>query len=52
MVEGLGWAGFYLCTFFIALPGLALLWMQRANITAMAASTEPSGPAANVPSGP
>jgi PAT family beta-lactamase induction signal transducer AmpG len=38
LVEGLGWSGFYLCTFFIALPGLALLWMQRASIAAMTAA--------------
>jgi len=42
LVEGLGWAGFYLCTFFIALPGLALLWTQRAGITALAAAGAPS----------
>ena len=48
MVESLGWAAFFLCTFFIALPGLALLWAQRANIDAMAAAPAASGPANSI----
>jgi PAT family beta-lactamase induction signal transducer AmpG len=44
LVEDLGWAGFYLCTFFIALPGLVLLWMQRSSITAMTTANDRSVP--------
>src|SRR5699024_951156 len=29
LVEWLGWAGFFVITVFIALPGLVLLWMRR-----------------------
>ena len=32
MVESFGWANFFIVTVLIALPGLVLLWMQRANI--------------------
>ena len=39
MVAELGWAAFFLATFAIALPGLALLWMQRHLIDAIAAET-------------
>ena len=32
LVEWLGWAGFFVITVFIALPGLVLLWMRRREI--------------------
>ena len=32
MVQGLGWDGFFVLTFFAALPGLALVWWMRATI--------------------
>lgn len=35
MVEGLGWDGFFVLTFFAALPGLALVWVMRENIAAV-----------------
>jgi len=34
MVKALGWATFYLSTFFIAIPGLLLLWYLRPHIEA------------------
>ena len=37
MVAELGWATFFLATFAIALPGLALLWTQRRLIDSIAA---------------
>ena len=37
MVAELGWATFFLATFAIALPGLALLWAQRRLIDSIAA---------------
>jgi PAT family beta-lactamase induction signal transducer AmpG len=39
MVDTLGWAAFFLATFAIALPGLALLWTQRRLIDDIAART-------------
>lgn len=33
MVLSLGWGGFFVLTFVAALPGLALVWLMRANIT-------------------
>ena len=35
MVQGLGWDGFFVLTFFAALPGLALVWWMRATIDAI-----------------
>ena len=40
MVESFGWANFFVVTVLIALPGLALLWMQRAGIEALSAEVE------------
>jgi PAT family beta-lactamase induction signal transducer AmpG len=39
MVEGLGWATFFLTTVGIALPGLLLLWLRRADIEAVEAES-------------
>ncbi len=36
MVESFGWANFFIVTVLIALPGLALLWLQRKSIEALA----------------
>jgi len=41
MVEAIGWPAFFLCTFVIALPGLALLWWQREQIRALEAAPSP-----------
>jgi len=38
MVAMLGWAPFFLSTFFIALPGVALLWWRRETVQALDAS--------------
>jgi PAT family beta-lactamase induction signal transducer AmpG len=35
MVEAFGWPVFFVCTFVIALPGLALLWWQREQVRAL-----------------
>ena len=35
MVQALGWEGFFVLTFVAALPGLALVWVMRANIAAV-----------------
>ncbi len=35
MVEAFGWPAFFVCTFVIALPGLALLWWQREQVRAL-----------------
>ena len=35
MVEAFGWPEFFICTFAIALPGLALLWSQRSVVRAL-----------------
>ena len=35
MVDSFGWAVFFLCTFAIALPGIALLWSQREQVRAL-----------------
>ena len=35
MVEAFGWPAFFAWTFVIALPGLALMWWQRAQIDAL-----------------
>jgi PAT family beta-lactamase induction signal transducer AmpG len=35
MVESFGWAAFFVCTFAIALPGLALLWWLREQVRAL-----------------
>jgi PAT family beta-lactamase induction signal transducer AmpG len=40
MVESFGWANFFVVTVLIALPGLVLLWMQRASIEALSAEVE------------
>lgn len=32
MVEGLGWDGFFVLTFFAAVPGLVLVWLMRSTI--------------------
>jgi PAT family beta-lactamase induction signal transducer AmpG len=32
LVESMGWAQFFIVTFFTALPGLALLWWLRGRI--------------------
>ena len=42
MVESFGWANFFIVTVLIALPGLVLLWMQRANIERLNANPENS----------
>ncbi|MBL8384836.1 MAG: muropeptide transporter [Burkholderiales bacterium] len=50
MVEGLGWAAFFLVTVAIALPGLALLRAQKTLIDAIAASdAAPPPPEAQPP---
>ena len=41
MVEALGWDGFFVLTFFAALPGLALVWFMRANIGDVERMTTP-----------
>lgn len=35
LVEGLGWPVFFMVTVVIAIPGLVLLWMRRAEINAL-----------------
>ena len=35
MVEGLGWDGFFVLTFFAAVPGLLLVWLMRSTIDAV-----------------
>ena len=35
MVAAFGWAPFFFSTFLIALPGVALLWWQRAPVQAL-----------------
>ena len=35
MVEAFGWPAFFVCTFVIALPGLALLWWQREQVRSL-----------------
>jgi MFS transporter, PAT family, beta-lactamase induction signal transducer AmpG len=35
--DEIGWAAFYVLTFFTALPGLAMVWWQRARIEAIEA---------------
>ena len=45
MVEGLGWDGFFVLTFFAALPGLALVWVLRANIAEVERGSAPALPA-------
>jgi len=35
MVESMGWASFFFATFLFALPGVALLWWQRARVEAL-----------------
>ena len=40
MVESFGWGNFFIVTVLIALPGLVLLWMQRASIEALADEVE------------
>jgi len=35
MVEAAGWASFFFATFLFALPGVALLWWQRARVEAL-----------------
>ena len=42
MVQGLGWEGFFLLTFIAALPGLALVWIMRTQITAVEHANAPS----------
>lgn len=39
LVQGLGWDGFFILTFVAALPGLALVWLMRANIAAVESSS-------------
>ena len=41
MVQGLGWDGFFVLTFFAALPGLALVWWMRATIDAVGQNAKP-----------
>jgi PAT family beta-lactamase induction signal transducer AmpG len=43
MVEAFGWAPFFVVTFAIALPGLALLWWQREQVRALDAGSVKSG---------
>ncbi len=45
MVEGLGWDGFFVLTFFAALPGLGLVWAMRENIAAIENRAAPAVPA-------
>ena len=40
MVESFGWGNFFIVTVFIALPGLVLLWWQRAGIEALSAEVD------------
>ncbi len=46
MVESFGWANFFIVTVVIALPGLALLWLQRKSIEALADEVEGAPPPA------
>lgn len=39
LVENLGWPGFFVLTVLIALPGLVLLWMRRAEIESLDSSS-------------
>lgn len=41
MVAEWGWAPFFVATFVVALPGLALLWWQREIVRALDRSTQP-----------
>jgi PAT family beta-lactamase induction signal transducer AmpG len=41
LVGRLGWDGFFVLTFFAALPGLALVWARRYDIDRMAVLTAP-----------
>jgi len=41
LVARLGWDGFFVLTFFAALPGLALVWSKRGEIDRMAELTAP-----------
>jgi len=41
MVESLGWGGFFVLTFFAALPGLALVWLMRNRISEVERSAAP-----------
>ena len=36
LVSALGWAPFFFFTFLIALPGIALLWLMRSQLTSAA----------------
>lgn len=47
LVQSLDWGGFFVLTFFAALPGLALVWLMRDRISEVerAAALPPSAPA-------
>ena len=49
MVETLGWDGFFVLTFFAALPGLALVWLMRERISQVERSAAPVGATAASP---
>ena len=40
MATDLGWTAFFFATFLVALPGLAMLWWQRARIEALDTTLE------------
>ena len=42
IVEAYGWPAFFVFTFFIALPGLLVLWLMRAGITALEKDPSPA----------
>jgi PAT family beta-lactamase induction signal transducer AmpG len=45
MVQALGWEAFFVLTFITALPGLALVWLMRANIAEVErAAAQPPSP--------
>jgi PAT family beta-lactamase induction signal transducer AmpG len=43
LVARMGWAEFFVLTFFAALPGLWLVWLRREEITAIERAPAPAG---------
>lgn len=48
IVEAYGWPAFFVFTFFIALPGLLVLWFMRSGIMALEKDPSPAGEAGAV----
>lgn len=42
IVEAYGWPAFFVFTFFIALPGLLVLWLMRSGIKALEKDPAPA----------